>query len=418
MSDSALERAWRWWNDLSSRPFMMAIYSLVLGLLVGAVLIIVTTPEVLTAWRGTFDSIDGIGHALNVSLTNIGDAYRAIFVGSIFDPAQLWHSVTTGHAWGSSLAPISNTINDAVPLVIVSIACGIGFEAGLFNIGANGQAIVGAIAGTAVGSMIHLPMFLLLPFALVTAIVAGAATGMIPGLLKAYAGAHEVIVTLMFNYVANFLLIYVVLSTPLEQPGNSSGISRTLEHGAQLVPLIGNTNGTYISVAIFISLAVVVAAWWFLDWSSLGFDFKVTGANIRAARASGISSRTITISAFLISGGLAGLAGFVYVASQLPYSISSNTLQGNAGIGFMAITISLLGRNRPLGILFASLLFGALFTGGTYMTSTTNISGWLATIIQYVIVLFIATPGLVQTFFRINGTKLQGVQISSAGWGA
>lgn len=397
---------------------MMATYSLVLGLLVGAVLIVATTPVVLSAWRGAFDTADGIGHALNVSVTNIGAAYRAIFVGSIFDPHMLWTSLTTGRAWGSSLAPISNTINYAVPLVIVSVACGIGFEAGLFNIGANGQAIIGGIAGTAVGSMIHLPMYLLLPFALVTSVAAGAVIGLIPGFLKAYAGAHEVIVTLMFNYVANFILIYVVLSTPLEQPGNSSGISRTLEHAAQLVPLIGNTNGTYISVAVFIALAVVIAAAWFLDWSSLGFDFKVTGANNHAARASGISARTITISAFLISGGLAGLAGFVYVAQQLPYNISSNTLQGNAGIGFMAITVSLLGRNRPLGILFASLLFGALFTGGTFMTSTTNISGWLATIIQYVIVLFIATPGLVQGFFRIHGTREQGIHLATSGWGA
>jgi simple sugar transport system permease protein len=392
------------------------MYALILGLAFGALVIIVTTPAVLDAWRGLFTSWSAFPHALNVTFNNVGAGYRAIFTGSVVDPQGFWHSLTTGNGWPNSLTPISETLTYATPLVIVSIGVGIAFQAGLFNIGANGQGVIGGIAGTAFGSMLHMPTIIHLPLTLAAGIAGGMLCGALPGLLKAYTGAHEVIVTLMFNYVTYAFLLFAVLSTPLQQPGQSNDLSRTMDPSAILAPLFGTKSGLRVSYGIFIAVAVVVFAWWLLNRSSLGFDFRVTGANHSAARASGINPRKVIVVAFLISGGLAGLAGVVQVASTTHY-IDGNFLIGNAGIGFTAITVALLGRNKPMGIVWASLLFAALGVGGRNMQATTGIPLDLATVIQSAIVLFVATPVLVKEIFRLRHVETVSLNISTTGWG-
>ena len=405
-----------WARYTSANPLLIAALALVLGLVFGAIVIAVTTPVVLDAWRGIFHHWDGLPHALNVTFDNVGAAYRAIFTGSVVDPQGFWHSLTTGKGWPNTLTPISETLTYATPLVIVSIGVGIAFQTGLFNIGANGQAVIGGIAGTVIGSMINLPTFIHLPFSLIGAIVGGMVCGAIPGLLKAYTGAHEVIVTLMFNYVTYAFLLFAVLSTPFQQPGQSNDISRTLDPSAILAPLFGTSSGLRVSYGIFVAIAVVVFAWWLLDRSSLGFDFRVAGANPSAARASGINARYVIVVSFLISGGLAGLAGFVQVASTTHY-IDGGFLIGNAGIGFTAITVALLGRNRPMGIVWASLLFAALSVGGRNMQASTGIPLDLATVIQSAIVLFVATPVLVKEIFRLKKAPTSTLQLATTGWG-
>lgn len=406
-----------WARYTSTSPIVVAAYALFLGLVFGAVIIIVTTPAVLDAWREIFRHWDGLPHAINVSFDNVGAAYRAIFTGSIIDPQGFWHSLTTGKNWPNTLTPLSETLTYATPLLIVSIGVGIAFQTGLFNIGANGQAVIGGIAGTAIGSMIRLPTVIHLPMALVGGILGGMFCGLVPGLLKAYTGAHEVIVTLMFNYVTYAFLLYAVLSTPFQQPGQQNDIGRTLYSSAILAPLFGTKSGLRVSYGIFVAAAVVVFAWWLLDRSSLGFDFRVTGANPSAARASGISAKSVIVLVFLISGGLAGLAGFVQVASTTHY-IDGGFLIGNAGIGFTAITVALLGRNRPVGIVWASLLFAALSVGGRNMQAATGIPLDLATVIQSAVVLFVATPILVKEIFHLKGTgQAATLQIATTGWG-
>jgi simple sugar transport system permease protein len=405
-----------WSRYTSANPLLIAALALVLGLIFGAIVIAATTPVVLDAWRGIFHHWDGFPHALKVTFDNVGAAYRAIFTGSVVDPQGFWHSLTTGKGWPNTLTPISETLTYATPLVIVSMGVGIAFQTGLFNIGANGQAVIGGIAGAVVGSMINLPTFIHLPFSLIGAIVGGMVCGAVPGLLKAYTGAHEVIVTLMFNYVTYAFLLYAVLSTPFQQPGQSNDISRTLYPSAVLAPLFGTSSGLRVSYGIFVAAAVVVFAWWLLDRSSLGFDFRVTGANPSAARASGINARYVIITVFLISGGLAGLAGYVQVASTTHY-IDGGFLIGNAGIGFTAITVALLGRNRPLGIVWASLLFAALGVGGRNMQASTGIPLDLATVIQSAIVLFVATPVLVKEIFRLKKAPTSTLQLATTGWG-
>ena len=361
-----------WARYSATSPIVVAGLALILGFVFGAIIIIFTTPVVLDAWRGIFHSWDGFPHALNVTFDNVGAAYRDMFTGSVIDPQGFWHSLTTGKGWDNTLTPISETLTYATPLVIVSIGVGIAFQTGLFNIGANGQAVIGGIAGAVVGSMIKLPMFIHLPLTLIAGIVGGMVCGAVPGLWKAFTGAHEVIVTLMFNYVTYAFLLFAVLSTPSQQPGQSNDIGRTLDPSAVLAPLFGTSSGLRVSYGIFVAAAVVVFAWWLLDRSSLGFDFRVAGANPSAARASGINARYIIVTVFLISGGLAGLAGYVQVASTTHY-IDGGFLIGNAGIGFTAITVALLGRNRPMGIVWASLLFAALSVGGRNMQASTGI---------------------------------------------
>jgi simple sugar transport system permease protein len=246
-------------------------------------------------------------------------------------------------------------------------------------------------------------------------IVGGMIAGAIPGFLKAFTGAHEVIVTLMLNYVIAFFLVFVLLSTSFQLPGQSNDISRTMYSSAQLAPLFGTASGLRVSYGVLIAGAVVLFAWWFLDRSSLGFDFRVTGNNPHAARASGINARRVVVLVFLISGGLAGLAGVVQVASTTHY-VDGNFLIGSAGIGFTAITVALLGRNRPMGIVWGSLLFAALGVGGRNMQAATGIPLDLATIIQSVVVLFVATPVLVKEIFRLRSTSSNAVHLATQGW--
>ena len=406
---------WAWLSSKS--PVIVTLLALLLGLVVGAIVITTTTPAVLDAWRGIFHGWGAPGHAVKITFDNVGAAYRTMFEGSIISPPNFWHSLTTGKGWTTALTPLSETLTYAAPLTIASIGVGIAFQTGMFNIGANGQAVLGGITGAVVGSMLHMPMVFHLPLTLLAAIAGGMLAGSVPGLLKAFAGAHEVIVTIMFNYVMYAFLFYVVLSTPFQQPGQQNDISRTIDPSAQLAPLFGSSSGLRVNYGIFVALAVVLFAWWFLDRSSMGFDFRVTGANPAAARASGINAKAVTVYVFLISGGLAGMAGIVEAASTTHF-IDGGFLIGNAGIGFTAITVALLGRNRPMGIVWASLLFAALGVGGRAMQATTGIPLDLAAVIQSAIVLFVATPVLVKEIFRLRTTSTSSLQLATKGWGS
>ena len=404
-----------WQRYLSSNPVTMSFLAIFLGFVVGAAVIIFSSSDVLHAWTQIFNSPGAILHAIKVTLDNVGAAYRAMFTGSVFDPTILWHALTTGQDWTAALTPISETLTYAAPLVIISIGVAISFETGLFNIGANGQAILGGIAGTAFGSMIHLPMFIHLPLTLACGVAAGAFYGFIPGVLKALTGAHEVIVTLMLNYVVAFFLLYSLLSTPLQLPGQVNDLSRVILPSAQLPNFFATATTLRVSWGILIAIGVVAFGWWFLNRSTLGFDFRITGANPNAARASGINPKKIIMYVFLISGGLAGLAGVVQVDGTT-HSLDGGFLIGSAGIGFTAITVSLLGRNKPINVFWGAILFSALGVGGRIMQAETGIPLDLATIIQSAVVLFVATPVMVQEIFRLREGTLHTVELNTKGW--
>ncbi|MHB1973650.1 MAG: ABC transporter permease, partial [Acidimicrobiales bacterium] len=297
------------------------------------------------------------------------------------------------------------------PLVLAGLGVAIGFSTGVFNIGAQGQLIAGALAALYVGFEVKLPIGIHAPLVVLAGAAGGAAAGFVPGILKARTGAHEVITTIMFNYVMLNLLDYLLSVSPFQQPGQSNAISRTMPATARLPHLFGS--GLRVNAGLLVALALVAGATWFTRRSTLGFSFRVIGLNPNAGKTAGIDARRVTMLVLTLSGALAGLAGTASLAGT-DFFLSSG-YGGN--IGFDAITVALLGRNRPVGVLFAGLLFAALDVGGRNMQAVTGIPLDLASVIQALIVMFVATPVLVREIFRLRGSAAASLQLSTGGWG-
>jgi simple sugar transport system permease protein len=272
------------------------------------------------------------------------------------------------------------------------------FRAGLFNIGGQGQMLVAAAAAGWVGfgvSGVPFPLHLLM--ALVAGIAAGALWAGIAGLLKARTGAHEVIVTIMLNYVAFYLIAYL-LATPglLQAPGSSNPTTPPTPPSAQLPGLLGDRFN--LTWGFVLSLLAVVGVWWLLNRSSAGFSFRAVGENPSAARVAGIDTGRATVSSMLVAGGLVGLAGASQVLGGVTTGFGSDI---DAGIGFDAITVALLGGSNPWGVLAAGILFGAFKAGGSTMQAAEGVPSDIVLVVQSLIVLFIAAPPLVRAIFRL-----------------
>lgn len=290
---------------------------------------------------------------------------------------------------------ISETIVYTTPLILTGLAVAIAFRAGLFNIGAEGQLILGAIAATAVGTwQSHAPAVLLLPMVLIAGALAGAVWGGIVGVLKAVTGAHEVVTTIMLNYVAQFLLEFLIVGGPLQLPHQSS-TSASIGAGGQLPPLIPATSdflglpgGVYRAhTGILIALAVAGLFALLLQRTALGYEIRAVGQSQRAARYAGISVRRTLIVTMLLSGAFAGLAGAVQIAG-LRHNLTD--IYRPDSTGFDAIAVSLLGQNAAIGIVLAAILFAALHVGGQFMQSNANVSANLVSVLQALILFSIA----------------------------
>ncbi len=319
----------------------------------------------------------------------ISGAYSAMFRGAVFnynltEPAQQWR-------------PLTETLKFAGPLIAGGLGVGIAFRAGLFNIGGRGQMLMAGGAAGWVGFKLDLPILIHLPLAILVGMGVGALWGGIAGLLKARTGAHEVIVTIMLNYVAYYLLFYALSRQFLLQaPGSANPKSLPMKETAILPEVLGDQFNLHLGFVL--ALVAVAFAWWLLSRSTLGYRIRAVGENPHAARASGINvGRTYTV-VMLIAGSLLGLAGVNQVLGTVTSGVS---LDLDASIGFDAITVALLGRSRPLGILTAGLLFGALKAGGFTMQTSENISVDLVLVVQSLIVLFLAAPPLVRAIFRL-----------------
>ena len=391
---------------------MVVIYGLVIALFIGALLLTFSTTVTLHALGRLGDHP---GSALGTILSTIGRAYRALFEGAIVNPSQLGHSISSGQDWVRTMTPLSETVVAATPLMIAGLGVGIGFEAGIFNIGGPSQITAGAVAATYVAVDVSMPAPWHVFACLVAGIAGGALAGAIPGVLKAYTGAHEVITTIMLNYIFGALLI-VLLSTSgwgLQAPNSVNPISSTVPPSAVLPHLFGPT--LRVGVGFLIALAAAGLAWWLLARSTLGFRFRVTGGSPNAARTAGIDAKRTVISVLVVGGGFVGLAGVVQLLSTDLF-LSTNSPQGySSAIGFGAITVALLGRNRPLGIVLGAILIGALTNGAYTVEAQTGISTDLTTIIQAVMVLCVAAPALVARIFRLR--EGSAVSLGFAGWG-
>jgi len=296
-----------------------------------------------------------------------------------------------------SLHAISETLTAAIPLVMAGLGIGLAFRAGLFNIGAEGQMIVGGLATAIISfSITGLPIWLHLPLVLMVGLAIGAIYAAIAGLLKAATGAHEVISTIMLNLIAIRLLDYMLRQPFIQKEGRSDPISKAVLDTATLPRILDFLDGNLrLHGGIFIMLAAVVVIYWLLFRSKLGFAFRISGENPGAARYAGIRAGLTVVMAMAIAGALAGLAGATQVSGVLGRATPGFT----AGIGFDAIAVALLGRSHPVGILLAGLLFGALEAGGRQMQVDAGVSIDMIGIIQALIIIFVAAPLLVRRIF-------------------
>ena len=344
----------------------------VLAFLVGAVLMIVSDTEVRSTFAYFFARPSD---ALGASWDKFSSAYAALFSGAL-----------------GGYGPLTSTTAQAAPLICAGLGVGLAFRAGLFNIGAQGQAILGAVAAAYLGFALHLPPVVHLVVAVVGGLVGGGIWGGIVGWLKARAGAHEVIVTIMMNYIAAGLLGYLLTTTAFQRPGRSDPISPVVDWNATFPRL----EGGQLHLGFVVALLAAVGVWWLLDRSTTGFAIRAVGANPHAAATAGMSVARTTVITMVAAGALAGLAGVQNAlgpsASGVPVPLSAGIV---GSVGFDAITVALLGRSRPVGIVLAGLLFGALHAGGLAMQSVAQTPLTLTTALQALIVLFVAAPALI-----------------------
>ena len=373
-------------REIASGDALSGVLAVFLAVFVGSVMIAATDDGV----RETLSYVTARPSDFFSALWDaISGAYSAMFRGAIFnynltEPAQQWR-------------PLTETLKFAGPLIAGGLGVGIAFRAALFNIGGRGQMLMAGGAAGYVGSKLDLPLVIHLPLAILVGMAVGALWAGIAGVLKARTGAHEVIVTIMLNYVAFYLLFYALAEDVLfKTPNSSNPRSLPMRESAVLPKILGDQFNLHLGFVL--ALVAVAVVWWLINRSTLGYRIRAVGENAHAARASGIDvGRTYTV-VMMIAGSLLGLAGVNQVLGTVTSGVS---LDLDASIGFDAITVALLGRSRPLGILAAGLLFGALKAGGFTMQTSENISVDLVLVVQSLIVLFLAAPPLVRAIFRL-----------------
>jgi len=327
---------------------------------------------------------------LFISGANPFRAYAALFQGAL----------------GSTIA-IQRTLEKATPLIFSGLAVAFAFKGGLFNIGAQGQLLIGAVVAAYIGFGVEgLPPIIHAPLALLIGGLAGALYGFIPGALKTYTGAHEVIVTIMLNYVAINITDYLADGPWKDMtPGNI--VARTPKiFPSAVLPTWGNIPSGFV-------LALIIAAitWWILYHTTLGFEIRTVGLNSSAAKYAGIRVAKIVILSMMISGFLAGMGGAVETQG-----INGRYQPGfNTGIGFDGITIALLGKTNPFGVIPAALLLGAMRAGSSKMQFNAGVAPEITDVITAIILFFVAADIIVKTLIRQTGTDDDKVTLS-AGW--
>ncbi|HEU4811381.1 MAG TPA: ABC transporter permease [Nocardioides sp.] len=373
-------------RDITSGNALVAVLAVLLAVAVGSLLIAFTDERVRDSAGYVFARP---GDFFQATWDSIWGAYTALFRGSVYN-----NRVDT---FETGIRPLTETLKFAAPLIAAGLGVGLAFRAGLFNIGGRGQMLLAGAAAGWVGYQFELPWVLHLTLAIGAGMLAGALWAGLAGVLKARTGAHEVIVTIMLNYVA-FYLVFFALSQQslLQAPGSFNPKSLPMKESATMPKLLGDQYNLHLG--FLLALIAVGFAWWLLNRSSLGFRIRAVGLNPTAARASGINvGRTYTI-VMCIAGALVGLAG----ANQVLGTVTSGvTVDVDAGIGFDAITVALLGRSRPLGILWAGLLFGAFKAGGFAMQASEDIPVDIVLVVQSLIVLFLAAPPLIKAIFHL-----------------
>lgn len=350
-------------------PVTVPLYALFLALLVGALVMLAAGANPL-------------------------EAYGALVTGAVGNPDRLVRMLVR-----------------STPYLVAGLAVALAYRNGLFNIGAEGQLLVGALTGVWVGTMPSLavlPTVVYLPLVVLAGAAGGMVWGGVPGVLKARTGAHEVIVTIMLNAIALRLVDYVVTSRNpalLVDLEASTPRSRDIADAARLPALVP---GTELSIAFVIAVALCVATWFVLDRTTVGFEIKMSGLNPAAARYAGISVSRTTILVMAASGALAGIGGVNVVSGSVGH-LTPGLLRN---IGFDSIAIALIARGNPLAVIPAALLWGGLLSGAPLMQVQADLSIDLVRVVQACVILFVAADAIVRTVFRVRDPEKR---VASAG---
>ena len=370
---------------------LLAVFS---AFVVGSIFLFITDIENLK----NFPS-DPAG-TIVAGVVNVGNAYYALIIGAFGDPTRIIAAIgtTDPKIIATAIRPLTETLVAATPLIFAGLAVAIAFRTGTFNIGVEGQFVLGALGATiAVLVFRDLPPPILLVVAIAFGTLTGAAWGFITGFLKARTGASEVITTIMLNYVAADIVLLALRSDFVKQTGSDAPISKVLWTIVR-VPLILDLPAIRLHWGFIVALIMAVIVSWFIFKTTKGFELRAAGFNMTAARYAGMSAGGSIILAMTLSGALAGLGGSFEVLGTVGQM--SNDI--SAGTGFNAIALALLAGNRPLGVVLAALLFGALRTGGGLMQVKTGIPLDLLVFIQALVIMFVAAPVLIRNIYRMH----------------
>ncbi|MGD8962357.1 MAG: ABC transporter permease [Desulfobacterales bacterium] len=307
-----------------------------------------------------------------------------------YDPIAAYHALFNG-AFGD-LYSFSESLANATPLILTALTFAIGFRGGMFNIGAEGQLYLGGLAAVTV-SYFHLPGAIGFALSLLLAALAGALWSLPAAILKATRGVHEVISTIMLNWISQFLCFYLITEI-LVDPQRAEKTVSIVE--SNRLPLL--VPGTSLSYAIFISIIAALIVYFVLWRTVIGFDVRATGYNPLAAAYAGIDEWKIIIFVFITGGLTAGLAGAVHVTGRPPVYAIYGGMPSIKGLGFEGLAVAMIGRNHPIGIIFAAIFFGGLLAGGRMMQMLANVPLELVRVVEGMVVLFLAIPELVKLF--------------------
>jgi general nucleoside transport system permease protein len=373
---------------LSGNP-LRAFLAVLMGFFVGAVFMIASSTDFQLALTYFFARPL---EAIQVAIETVASGYGGLFRGALFN--------SSSPELMGQLRPLSETFRFSAPLISAGLGIALAFRAGLFNIGGTGQIVFGMIAALAVSTRFEASAGVHLIIAVVAAIFSAALWGALVGFLKAKTGAHEVILTIMFNYIAIGLFSFTLRTEGLLLQQGGGGTPKS-DPPAETASFARVFEGTYeLHWGFVLAILAAIVYWWIMEKSTIGYRLRLVGHNPQAAEASGISVRRITIVTMLMSAAFMGLVGANQVlGNQGPVSASAH-----AGIGFDAITVALLGGSSAPGVVLAGLLFGA-FKAGSPAMQAAGVSADVLTIVQASIVLFIAAPPIIRAIFRLPTTS-------------
>jgi len=381
-------------EEVSRSSFVFILLAIFTGLIIGGILAAGTTDTIYEAFGRS------IGEGFKESLNLIWNTYSSLFTGSFGDPKSMIAALLSGNKEEmlSAFKPFLESLVTTTPYLFTGVAVALGFQGGVFNIGAEGQLFMGSIMAAWAGFTFKgLPPIIHVPLALSIGFLAGGIWGFVPGYLKAKTGAHEVINTIMMNYIA-FNLTTFLVTGPFQDPTESFK-TPLIEESAKLFRFFEPP--LRFNLGFFIAIAAAVLIWFMLYKTTWGYELRSVGLNPNASRYAGINAPMVTMISMALSGALSGLGG----ATMMLGVTFRQTQSLSTGYGFDAIAVSLLAKNHPLAVIITAMLFGFMRHGSRLMQLKTGIPIDIISILQGLIIFFLAAPAIIRTLYRLKEPK-------------